>query len=58
MEDESGRKIMIKLVALRAKTYVQLIDDGREDKKANVAKKCAIKRKIKFKNYENCLEAT
>ena len=58
MEDESDRKIMIKLVTLRAETYIQLIDDSREDKKANVAKTCAIKRKIKFENYENCLEAT
>ena len=34
---------MTKLVGLRAKTYSYLIDDG--------------KRKIKFENYKNCLEA-
>ena len=45
MEDESDRKILIKLVTLRAETYIQLIDDSREDKKANVAKTCAIKKK-------------
>ena len=35
-----------------------LIDDGSEDKKAEDTKKCVIKRKIKFENYDNCLEAT
>ena len=35
-----------------------LIDDGSEDKKAKGTKKCVIKRKIKFENYKNCLEAT
>ena len=34
MKDELGRKIMTKLVGLRAKTYSYLIDDGSEDKKA------------------------
>ena len=27
-------------------------------KKAKGTKKCAMKRKIKFENYKNCLEAT
>ena len=27
-------------------------------KKAKDTKKCAVKRKFKFENYENCLEAT
>ena len=58
MKDKLGGKIMIKFVGLRAKTYSYLIDDGSEDKKAKDAKKCAIKRKLKFKNYKNCLEAT
>ena len=35
-----------------------LIDDGSEDKKAKSTKKCVIKRKLKFENYESCLEVT
>ena len=58
MKDKLGRKIMIKFVGLRAKTYSYLIDDGSEDKKAKGTKKCVIKRKLKFKNCRNCLEAT
>ena len=58
MKDELGRKIMTKLVGLRAKTYSYLIDDGSEDKKAKDTKKCVIKRKLEFENYKNCLEAT
>ena len=49
---------MTKFVGLRAKTYSYLIDDGSEDKKAKVRKKLVIKRKLKFENYKNCLEAT
>ena len=58
MKDEFGRKIMKKLVRLRAKTYSYLIHDSSEDKKAKGRKKCAIKRRLKFENYQNCLEAT
>ena len=47
-----------KFVGLRAKTYSYLIDDGSKDKKAKSTKKCVIKRKLKFENYKNCLEAT
>ena len=32
--------------------------DNREDKKTNYTKKCVIKRKLKFENYKNYLEAT
>ena len=32
MNDKLGRKIMIKFVGLRAKTYSYLIDDRNEDK--------------------------
>ena len=38
MKDELGRKIMTKLVGLRAKTYSYLIEDGSEDKKAKGTK--------------------
>ena len=51
-------KIMTKFVGLRAKTYSYLIDEGSENKKAKGTKKCVIKRKFKFENYKNCLEAT
>ena len=46
MKDELSRKIM-------TRTYNYLID-----KKAKGSKKCVIKRKLKFENYKNCLEAT
>ena len=58
MKDELGGKIMTKFYGLRAKTYCYLIDDSSEDKKATDTKKCVIKRKLKFENYKNCLEAT
>ena len=57
MKDELGRKFMTKFVVLRAKTYSYLIDDCSEDKKAKRTKTCVIKRKMKFENYKNCLEA-
>ena len=46
---------MITFVRLIAKTCSYLIDDCREDNKEKGAKKCVIKRKLKFENYENCL---
>ena len=58
MKDEVGGKIMTKFVGLRANTHSYLIDDGGEDKKVKDTKKCVMKRKIKFENYKNCLEAT
>ena len=58
MKDELAGKIITKFVGLRAKTSSYLIGDGSEDKKAKDIKKCFIKRKIKFANYINCLEAT
>ena len=56
MKDKLGGKTMTKFVRLIAKTYRYLIDDGIKDKKSK--KKCAIKIKLKFENYKNCLEAT
>ena len=47
-----------KFVGLRAKTHSYLINDRNEDKKGKGTKKCVIKRKLKFENYKNCLEAT
>ena len=60
MKYELGGKIMTKIVRLRAKTYSCLVVDNNEVKKAQKAKgtkSCAIKRKIKFEYYRNCLEA-
>ena len=58
MKHELGGNITIKFAGLKAKPYSYLIDDGSEDKNANCTKKCVIKRKLKFENYKNCLEAT
>ena len=58
IKDELGAKTMTKFVGLRAETYSYLIDDSSEDKKAKSTKKFVINRKLKFENYENCLEAT
>ena len=49
---------MLKYVGLRAKTGSYSIDDGSEYKNGEVTKKCIIKRKCKFENYKNCLQAT
>ena len=46
--------IMKTIIALRAKTYSYLIDDGSEDRKGKCTKKCVLKRKYKFENYRNC----
>ena len=51
-------KVLKEFVTLRANTYIYLIDNGSEDKKAKGTKKCVIKRKLKFENYINLLEAT
>ena len=58
MKDEIGEKIMIKFVGLRAKTHSYWIDDSSEDKNVKGTKKCVRKRKLKFENYKDCLEAT
>ena len=58
MKDELGLKVTIKFVALSAKTYNYLIDEGSDNKKAKGTRKCVMKRKLKFENYKNCLEGT
>ena len=58
MKDELGGKIMEEFAALRPKTYSYLRDDNDENKKAKGTKKCVVKRKLKFEDYNHCLEAT
>ena len=58
MKGELGWKIMKKCVGLRGKTYSYLIDYDGEDNKAKGIRKCVIKRKPKFENFEKSLEAT
>ena len=49
---------MKEFVGLRAKTYSYFKGNNDEDeKKVKGAKKCIIKRKPKFEDYKNCLEA-
>ena len=57
MKVELGRQIMKEFVWLRAKRYSYLKDKNDEDKKAKVTTTCIIKRKSKFENYKNCLDA-
>ena len=57
MKDRFSGQTMKEFVGLRAKTYSQLKDNNYEDKKAKTKKKCFIKRKLKFKDYKNCLQA-
>ena len=56
MKDNLGGKIMKKFVGLKAKSFSYLIDDVSEDKKTKGTKKCPIKKKLKFENYQNWLE--
>ena len=51
MKDELGGEIITEFVTLRPKSYSNLNDDGKEDKKAKGTKKCIIKRMIKFDDY-------
>ena len=58
MKDWLGEKIRKEFIGLRAKTYRYWLDDSGEDKKAKDTKKYVTKRKPKFEDYKNCLEAT
>ena len=42
---------MTEFIALRAKTWAYLIEDGSEHKKSKGTKKCVIKRRVMFENY-------
>ena len=58
MKDELGGKIMKEFLGLRAKTYSYLKDNDDEYKKPKDKKKCVIKRKLKFRDFNNCLRAS
>ena len=57
MKDELRGQIMKEFVGVRAERYGYLKGSNDEDKKAKSIKKCVIKRKLKFQDYKNCLEA-
>ena len=42
----------------RVKTYSYLKENKDEDKEAKGIKRCVIKRKLTFKDYNNCLRAS
>ena len=44
---------MKELAALKVKTYSYLRDSNNKDKKAEVTKKCVVKRKLKFEDYKH-----
>ena len=46
---------MKEFCALRAKTYLYLMDDNGEVKKSKGTKKCVIKRQLMFQNYKDRL---
>ena len=57
MKDELGEKTTTEFAALRAKSYNYLTDNDDVDKRAKSIEKGIIK-KLKFKDYKNCLKAT
>ena len=57
MKDDLVGKNVTKFVGLKVKIFSYLIDYGSENKKAKGTKNCAIKRKLKFENYKNYLQA-
>ena len=57
MKDELGGQTMKEFIELRAKIYSYLKDSNDDDKKAKGTKEYFIKRKLKFQDYKNCLEA-
>ena len=57
MKEKLGGQIMKEFVRLKARSYSYLKDKNDEDKNVKGTKKCVIKRKLKFEDYKNCLEA-
>ena len=57
MKDKLVEQVMKEFVVLRAKTYNYLKENNDEDKKLKGKKKCTIKRKREFPDYQSCLKA-
>ena len=58
IKDELGGHIMKESVGLRAKTCSYLKDSNDKGRTPKDTKNCIIKRKLKLKDYQNCLEAS
>ena len=54
-KDKLGGKVMTEFIALRAKAYAYITEDGSVHKRAKGTKKCIIKREIMFEHYKDCL---
>ena len=54
-KDELGGKIMTEFVALRAKAYAYLMENGTEHKKAKGTKRCIIELELMFENYKDSM---
>ena len=54
-KDELGGKIMTEFIALRAKVYAYITEDGSVHKRTKGTKKCIMKREIMFEYYKDCL---
>ena len=54
-KDELGGAIITEFVALRPRTYLYLMYDDNETKKAKRRKKCVIKKLLKFNDYKDSL---
>ena len=57
IKDELGGQIMKEFVGLKANANSYLKDNNTVDEKAKGTKKWVVKRKLKFQDYKNCLEA-
>ena len=56
MENEVNGEIITQFAVLRPKAHSYLTDKN-DGNKVKGTKKCVIKRKLKFEDKENCLEA-
>ena len=54
-KDELDGKLLTEFLALRAKVYAYLLEDGSEHKKAKETNKCIVKKEIKFKEYKESI---
>ena len=52
IKDELGGKIKTEFVALRPNIYSYLMDDDSEAKEPKGAKKCVMKKVLKFNDYK------